>query len=204
MTQGNTTVTNDWSSTGEIRVDEKVWDHCTDPEWMLSLVRGASSRKMRLVPVGILRSLSVLRRPVIETVCIVLERHADGEATAEELCWVNRPIHSSIVALTSEDPNWYAEYSVRYFRRSDLAAAVIRDLFRNPYRTKPFDPAWRTAETVSIARKMYESRCFTAMPSLANALADAGCNDPDMLLHCHSPGSHVRGCWAVDLVLGLS
>jgi hypothetical protein len=30
----------------------------------------------------------------------------------------------------------------------------------------------------------------------------AGCTDADILSHLRSPGPHVRGCWAVDLVLG--
>jgi hypothetical protein len=37
---------------------------------------------------------------------------------------------------------------------------------------------------------------------LADALEDAGCTDADLLGHLRSPGPHVRGCWAVDLVLG--
>jgi hypothetical protein len=40
------------------------------------------------------------------------------------------------------------------------------------------------------------------MPELADALAEAGCNNPDILSHCRGPGPHVRGCWVVDLVLG--
>jgi hypothetical protein len=37
---------------------------------------------------------------------------------------------------------------------------------------------------------------------LADALEDAGCADPDLLAHLRGPGPHVRGCWALDLVLG--
>jgi hypothetical protein len=49
---------------------------------------------------------------------------------------------------------------------------------------------------------MYESREFGAMPILADALQDAGCNNDAILNHCREPGEHVRGCWVVDLVLG--
>jgi hypothetical protein len=49
---------------------------------------------------------------------------------------------------------------------------------------------------------MYESRDFSAMPILADALQDAGCEDESILAHCRGPGPHVRGCWVVDLVLG--
>ena len=49
---------------------------------------------------------------------------------------------------------------------------------------------------------MYESRDFSAMPILADALQDAGCDNDDILNHCRDPVRHVRGCWVVDLVLG--
>jgi hypothetical protein len=48
---------------------------------------------------------------------------------------------------------------------------------------------------------MYNRRDFTAMPILADALQDAGCDDADILTHCRGDGPHVRGCWVVDLVL---
>jgi hypothetical protein len=48
---------------------------------------------------------------------------------------------------------------------------------------------------------MYDSREFSAMPILADALQDAGCDSHDILDHCRGPGPHVRGCWVVDLVL---
>ena len=53
-----------------------------------------------------------------------------------------------------------------------------------------------------FAQQMYESRDFSAMPILADALQDAGCDNADILDHCRGPGPHVRGCWVVDLVLG--
>jgi ankyrin repeat protein len=65
-----------------------------------------------------------------------------------------------------------------------------------------FAPQWRTDAAVALARQMYESHDFGAMPILADALQDAGCDNADILDHCRSPGPHVRGCWVVDLVLG--
>jgi hypothetical protein len=50
---------------------------------------------------------------------------------------------------------------------------------------------------------MYESRDFSAMSILADALQDAGCDSADILSHCRDTSQpHVRGCWVVDLVLG--
>jgi hypothetical protein len=39
---------------------------------------------------------------------------------------------------------------------------------------------------------------------LADALLDAGCEDEGLLAHLRSAGPHVRGCWAVDVILGRS
>jgi hypothetical protein len=49
---------------------------------------------------------------------------------------------------------------------------------------------------------MYDSHEFNAMPILADTLQDAGCGNEHILDHCRGCGSHVRGCWVVDLVLG--
>jgi hypothetical protein len=79
---------------------------------------------------------------------------------------------------------------------------LLRDIFGNPFRPVAFSPEWRTSTAVAIAQGMYESRDFSAMPILADALQDAGCDNADILDHCRGPGPHVRGCWVVDLVLG--
>jgi hypothetical protein len=83
--------------------------------------------------------------------------------------------------------------------------SLSRDIFGNPFRPVSFDAAWRTGTAVAVARGMYESRDFTVMPILADALQDAGCDSDDILNHCRDPhATHVRGCWVVDLVLGKS
>ncbi len=88
---------------------------------------------------------------------------------------------------------------------TEMAAqlAIVRDIFGNPFRPVTFSPSWRTDTAVSLARGMYESREFSAMPILADSLQDAGCDNDDVLNHCRDPQQvHVRGCWVVDLVLG--
>jgi hypothetical protein len=79
---------------------------------------------------------------------------------------------------------------------------IGRDIFGNPFRPVAFEPDWRTGTVVSLARGMYDSRDFSPMPILADALQDAGCEHADILAHCRGDGPHVRGCWVVDLVLG--
>jgi hypothetical protein len=61
---------------------------------------------------------------------------------------------------------------------------------------------WLTDAVTSLAGHMYESCDLSAMPILADALQDAGCEDDQLLGHCRSHAPHVRGCWALNLVLG--
>lgn len=80
---------------------------------------------------------------------------------------------------------------------------LIRDVFGNPFRQVAFDPAWRTDTALSLARHAYEARDFSALPILADALQDAGCDADALLTHLRDrDATHVRGCWALDLVLG--
>jgi hypothetical protein len=82
-------------------------------------------------------------------------------------------------------------------------AALLRCVMGNPFRLSTFSPKWRTDTAVSLARTMYDAREFSAMPILADALQDAGCDHDDILSHCRNTSlTHVRGCWVVDLVLG--
>jgi hypothetical protein len=83
-----------------------------------------------------------------------------------------------------------------------ITTGLLRDLFVDPFRPVAFDPRWRTADVVGMARGIYEERAFDRLPILADALMDAGCEDAAILGHCRSTGPHVRGCWVVDLVLG--
>ena len=72
---------------------------------------------------------------------------------------------------------------------------------------KPFRPVvvnhtWLTATVTAFAQSVYEEGAFERLPILADALEEAGCTNLDILGHCRQPGEHVRGCWAVDLLLG--
>ena len=95
-------------------------------------------------------------------------------------------------------------------------AALLRDLFGPlPFRLlPPVAPAWlgwnagtvgRLAEGVYDDRRLPEGTLDpTSLAVLADALEDAGCDQADLLAHLRGSGPHVRGCWAVDLILGKS
>ena len=82
-------------------------------------------------------------------------------------------------------------------------ADLVREVIGNPFRPAAVNPEWRTDTVTALARQMYASEDFSAMPILADALQDAGCDDEAVLAHCRDPHApHARGCWVLDLVLG--
>jgi len=79
-------------------------------------------------------------------------------------------------------------------------ARLIRDIF--PFHPAIVDKNWLSATVIAVARQMHATQDFSAMPILADALQDAGCESEDVLRHCRVQGSHVRGCWVVDACIG--
>ena len=82
---------------------------------------------------------------------------------------------------------------------------LLRCIVGNPFRIVTLAPSWlaRNSDTaVGMAAAIYDDRTFDRLPVLASALEKAGCTDADILNHCRQPGPHVRGCWALDLLLG--
>jgi hypothetical protein len=144
----------------------------------------------------------------------VADRYKVGSRGVDRV--VEVPAFSAAVeaGLLSPEANYdafraVAEHPVCVAARERTAlewGALVRDVYGpDPFRPVTFDPAWRSDTAVSLARGMYDSRDFAAMPILADALQDAGCDRDDMLSHCRDPQQvHVRGCWVVDLVLGKS
>jgi hypothetical protein len=97
------------------------------------------------------------------------------------------------------------EQNVQVYDSSEkkVVADLLREVIGNPYNRITLNSTWLTSTVVALAMQMYESRDFSAMPILADALQDAGCDTEDVLNHCRDPkATHVLGCWVVDLVLG--
>ena len=99
------------------------------------------------------------------------------------------------------DPLWQDTRSSVEHDFSLLLREIIGNLFR-PVRVDPSWLAWHDCTVPKIAQTLYEERRFQDLPMLADALEEAGCTNTDILSHCRGPGPHVRGCWAVDLLLG--
>jgi hypothetical protein len=82
---------------------------------------------------------------------------------------------------------------------------LLRDIFGAPFRPFRLDPAWLSGEgrtAVELARSIEQEARFGDLPLLAEVLLRADCRDRAVLDHCRLPGSHVRGCWVLDALLG--
>jgi hypothetical protein len=90
-------------------------------------------------------------------------------------------------------------------------SGLLRDLFGPlPFRPVTIPPSvriWNGGTVVRLAEAAYDDRVLPAgtfrpdrVAVLADALEEAGCQEASVLAHLRSPGSHWRGCWAVDLL----
>jgi hypothetical protein len=148
--------------------------------------------------------------------CLDFSQYSEDQAIAAYLSAARNINESATTIPDDEDANEIASHVWSYAIDGEFAASesqqtvLLRDIFGNPFRTVAFSPAWRTDTAIALAKQMYESRDFSAMPILADALQDAGCDSAanplpsrggNLLDHCRGPGPHVRGCWVADLVL---
>jgi hypothetical protein len=121
--------------------------------------------------------------------------------------------YASFVAAATSGARAFSP--LRHARDLERAAQadVLRDVVgRLPFPLVEIDPAWlawHRGATVQLAAAVYEERQLPSghldaalLAVLADMLEEAGCCDGDLLGHLRSPGPHVRGCWAVDLLTG--
>jgi hypothetical protein len=210
---------------------EEEWLACADPLPMLQFLRDTgSSRKLRLFGCGACRRIWHLLTQERSRVCVeTAERYADGQAgpfqlreaerNAAKFRWkggTNEEYSAAAAAAgTAYPPNFdpdvvyasdVAANAAGAADKSEERAAqcdLLRDIFGNPFRSVACDPAWLTDTVAALAKGIYDERAFDRMPILADALQDAGCNEPAILEHCRGAKlAHVRGCWVVDLLLG--
>jgi hypothetical protein len=83
---------------------------------------------------------------------------------------------------------------------------LVREVFGNPFRPIVIEAHWLAGANGApgaMARMIHDEARFEELPYLADALEDAGCSDDELLDHLRRPDGHARGCWALDVLLGL-
>jgi hypothetical protein len=193
---------------------EQEWLACDDPTVMLDFLRGQTAdRKLRLFAVAWLRHpWAPIYQERNREYWELAERYADGQAGPAELheAWISgyssSAITFQILRPSAEEAVASSLCALVDSRRGKAKqVALLRDIFGNPFRPpSPLDASvltWSGGTVVTLARSIYQDRHFDDLPVLADALEEAGCTDAALLEHLRGPGPHVRGCWAVDLIL---
>jgi hypothetical protein len=192
----------------------------------------ASERKLRLFVVACCRRVPrLMRQEVCRQAVEVAERFADGAASRNDLeetyDFFLREIHQSsdwsadrwvrylasgcvrpdLISRDADIVSFARNYTVVSRQEENrVQVRLLKDIFGNPFHPlSVLDPAllsWNDGTIPKLARAIYEERCFEDLPILGDALEEAGCTNVDILNHCRQHGEHVRGCLALDLILG--
>jgi hypothetical protein len=203
---------------------EVEWLSCESPNTLLASLRtGVSERKLRLFSLRCLRGFSARSdtgKEEWEKAITIGEDYVDGKIELMHIDEMDGTLHVSTRAMglvTQLDAYWGAAFALAFWSSGCkevfiggelfpapetllIQANVLRDIF--PFRPITLSPSWLTSTVLALATGIYQDRAFDRMPILADALQDSGCSNEDILNHCRQPGEHVRGCFAVDLILG--
>jgi hypothetical protein len=204
---------------------ENDWMTCADPDALLASVRGrVSPRQLRLFACACCRRIpAVLVDDQLARAVGVIERCADGladrrdreraradaeaveasasgqlraAARAVAASWSTAEHAASAAACASPSPQ----------RERACQADLLRDVVGNPFKPMPVETTWLEGTgglVTHIARAVYEEGRYADLPILADALEEVGCTQEALLAHCRSGAGHVRGCWALDTLLGV-
>lgn len=196
------------------------------------LRRRVSARKLRLFACACCRRLwsrlvDERDRKGVE----LAEQHADGLATIQQILHARSGVRggpgrpSITEALWLPAKFWWPEvtaenaaietsrFAVEVLGRGEEAVQcdLLRDLIALPaYRpTLAAVLGWDGGIVARLANGIYEERSQSTgqfdpvgLAVLADALVDAGIEDEGVLHHLRGTNPHVRGCWAIDLLLG--
>ena len=123
--------------------------------------------------------------------------HAAAHAAADAAAGQAAAFAQAVVRELAPDDAGAAQAEEAECRKQDY---FVTDIVRVPV------PAFTTpAEALQVATAIYHERRFEDLPLLADALVEQGfAEDAAIITHLRSDGPHVKGCWALDLILGKS
>jgi hypothetical protein len=125
-----------------------------------------------------------------------------AEFSAHSDAWFAASSASNFAYVAAGDP--VSEAGPEKAAQAELIRCIFGPL---PFRTVDIDRrwlAWNNRAVERLAHNVYGEPDFSQLPLLANLLEEAGCSNADILAHCRQSGSHVPGCWVIDLLLGKS
>ncbi len=147
-----------------------------------------------------------------------LHTHEGVEDMMEEVGWRSRPAPRGSFPFW---PNWRCGEQSATSRKMRLwwqvvadyhdderwCCHMLREVLGDVFAPPPVVPRqWLLAngcEVFKVASSIYEENDMRGLCVLADALEDAGYTEASILEHLRNPNAeHVRGCWALDLILG--
>jgi hypothetical protein len=137
----------------------------------------------------------------------VVARNASRDeagTAAKTTSWAARVLAQDTAYEAAGQPDVHEWEDHTWDNESYAQGALLRDVV-NPFHAPALEAAllrWQDGTIPGLAQAIYDERAFDRLPILADALEEAGCTDRVLLDHCRGPGPHVRGCWAVDAILG--
>lgn len=190
-----------------------VWDQITRDEHRL-YIKTLELYADRLIGE---REYDEIRNQVIDSV--------DGDETDPAFAALSSAVYHDVARGAELCVAWVVECAERaandkqHLVRGTMRARVcdlIREVIGDPYRPWSVMPAFlggglvqpdgvtaQLSETASrIAESIQSEQAFDRMPILADSLEESGITDRTILEHCRTDAPHVRGCWALDVVLG--
>jgi hypothetical protein len=158
------------------------------------------------------------RRPNLGQVCVGHAASSVLDATSEDHEPYDIAMNASKGAAwaQSHKEGGLAQLRWAYHQRGageaafEAQAEMLKDMFRNPL-YPPLGASPYLSETVlELARLAYRDRPSSGrldpvhLGILGDALEETGYPNPELLAHLRKPEPHVRGCWALDFILGMS
>jgi carbon storage regulator CsrA len=185
------------------KVDARQWRTSMDVTLMLQLLKARggvsdrlSDRKWRLARAAAYRqNWDEDNRQTVE----LIETLADSPG---------RDAEASIPTDAALDLIWRASCAGGTSLQPKLCD-LFRCIFDDVSLSGDMPAAWLTDNVRALARAADEARTLpegllenARLAVLSDGLEEAGCTDVEVLQHLRSAGPHVRGCWALDVVLG--
>jgi small subunit ribosomal protein S1 len=111
---------------------------------------------------------------------VKLEPGLEGLVHISEMSWTRRITHPSELVAIGD----VIEVQVLNINKEKQEISL-------GMKQAQLDPAWLTPAVVGVARAIAEGGRLDWLPILADALEDAGCDDPALLAHLRGPDPHV-------------
>ena len=130
---------------------------------------------------------------------IYMAVHCTTSADLNEVVETGSHVAEALLYMTEEGD---AEVKAERARQCALLQELFGPVIFRSLTVAPAVLVRNNGAVPNLAQALYDESRFGDLPILADALEEAGCVNETILSHCRQPGEHVRGCWALDLILG--